>query len=95
MKKKFLFKFHPKNGYDHIDVNENFRTYLGFSWKIYGKVWHFVFTVLPFGLNTTQFMFTKIVRLLVNCWHKYLINIACFLDDGPSVAEFSETICNS
>ena len=39
---KFMFKFDLKSVYHHIDINE---TYLGFSWKIDGKVRHFVFTV--------------------------------------------------
>ena len=50
---KFMFKFDLKGGYYHICINETFQTYLGFSWKIDGKVRHFVFTVLPFGLKGT------------------------------------------
>ena len=50
-----LFKFDLKKGYHHIDINEIFQTYLGFSWKIDGKVRHFVLTVLPFGLNSAPF----------------------------------------
>ena len=41
---KFMFKFDLKSGYHHIDINETFQTYLGFSWKIDGKVRHFVFS---------------------------------------------------
>ena len=91
-----MSKFDLKSGYHHVDINEAFQTYLGFSWKIDGKVRHFVFTVLTFGLNSAPFLFTKIVRLFVKYCRKHLIKIACFLDDGLSVAEsFSEAICNS
>ena len=93
---KFMFKFDPESRYHHIYINETFQTYFGFSWKIDGKVRYFVFTVLPFGLNSAPFLFTKIVRPLVKYWRKYLVKIPCFLDDGPSLAEsFSEAICNS
>ena len=51
-------------------INETFQSYLGFSWKIDGKVRHFVFTVLPFGLNSVPFLFTKIFRPLVKHWRK-------------------------
>ena len=90
---KFMFKFDLKGGYHHIDINETFQTYLGFSWKIYGQVRHFVFTDLSFGLNSAPFPFTKIICLLVKYWHRHLIKTACFLEDGLSVAEsFSEAI---
>ena len=91
-----MFKFDLKSGYHHIDINKTSQTYLGFSWKIDGKVRHFVFTVLPFGLKSAPFLFTKIVRPLLKYWRSHPIKIACFLDDGLSVAEpFSEAICNS
>lgn len=86
-KSKFLFKFDLKSGYHHVDINENFQKFLGFSWLVDGKIKHFVFTVLPFGLSSAPFIFTKLVRPLVKYWRKNLIRIACFLDDGISVAE--------
>ena len=90
---KFMFKFDLKRGYHPIDINENFQTYLGFFWKIDGKIF---FKVLPFGLNSDPFLFTKSARPLAKYWRRHLIKIACFLDDGLSVAEsFSEAICNS
>ena len=47
---------------------EEDQTYLGFSWKIDNIVKFFVFTVLPFGLSTSPFVFTKLVRPLVELW---------------------------
>ena len=84
---KYMFKFDLKSGYYHIDINKNFQKYLGFSWIIDGKLRHFIFTVLPFGLNSAPFLFTKVVRPLVKYWRKHLVKIACFLDDGLSVAD--------
>ena len=83
-----MFKFDFKSGVHHIDVNENFKTYLGFSWKIDVKVRHFVFIVLPFGLNSAPHLFTKIVCPLVKYWQKHLIKISYFLDGGLGVAEY-------
>ena len=70
-----MFKFDRKSGYHHIDINETFQTYLGFSRKIDGKVRHFVFTVLPSGLSSVPFLFKKIVRPLVKYWRKHLIKM--------------------
>ena len=91
-----MFIFNLKSGYHHVNINETFQTYLRISWEIDGTVRHFVFTVLSFGLNSALFLFTKIVRPLAKYWRSHLIHIACFLDDGLSVAEsFSDAICNS
>ena len=64
---------------------EEQQTYLGCSWKINNIVKFFVFTVLPFGLSTAPFIFTKVVRLLVKYWRFNSIKIACFLDDGLGI----------
>ena len=58
------------------------QTYLGFSRNTDNIVKFFVFTVLPFGLSTTPFVFTKMVRPLVKYWRFNSTKIACFLDDG-------------
>ena len=83
---KFIFKSDVKSVYHHIGINVTFQIYLIFSWKTDGKVRHFVFTFLPFGLNSAPFLFTKIVCPFC---------LPCFLNDGYSVAEsFSEASCN-
>ena len=64
---------------------EEHQTYLGVSWKIDNIVKFFVFTVLPFGLSTAPFVFTKVVRPLVRYWRFNSIKIACFLDDGLGI----------
>ena len=61
----YAFKFDFKSGYHHVDMFEEHQTYLGFSWKINNILKFFVFTVLPFGLLTATFVFTKVVRTLV------------------------------
>ena len=88
---KFMFKFDLKSVYHHIDINETFQTYLGFSWEIDSKVRHFVFTVrTQFSPVSDCPSFRKKFR------RSHPIKIACFLDDGRSVGEsFSEAIYNS
>ena len=61
-----LFKFDITQGYHHIDIFEDQQQYLGFSWKFDGTERYFVFTVLPFGLSSGQFIFTKIMRYLLD-----------------------------
>jgi len=55
---------------------------LGFSWIVDKETKYFVFTVLPFGLTSAPFIFTKVVRPLVKHWRSNSVKIACFLDDG-------------
>ena len=59
------FKFDLKSDYHHVGMFEEHHTYLDFLWKINNILKFFVFTVLPFGLLTATFVFTKVVRTLV------------------------------
>ena len=78
----YLFKFDLKQGYHHIDIHPEFQKYLGFSWTIGGTQRYFVFSVLPFGLTSAPYIFTKIVRCLVKFWRGAGVKFCCFLDDG-------------
>ena len=85
-KEGYLFKFDLKSGYHHIDIHEDSQKYLGFSWKFSdGTIRHLQYAVLPFGLSSGPFIFTKVVRVLIKYWRSYAIKIACFLDDGLSI----------
>lgn len=93
---EFMFKFDIKQGYHHIDIFEPHQKFLGFSWVIDGKIRYFVFTVLPFGLTSAPFIFTKIMRCLIKYWRTNGIKIACFLDDGLGVSDsYEKTLKNS
>jgi hypothetical protein len=41
-----------------------------------------VFTVLPFCLSSTGYIFTKVVRPMVAHWRKDGIKVTVYLDDG-------------
>ena len=42
----------------------------------------FQFKVLPFGLATAGWIFTKVLRQLRKHWRRSLIQVVVFLDDG-------------
>ena len=64
----YVFSFDIKQGYHHVDMHPDSIPYLGFSWEIDGVMRYFVFLVLPFGLTSAPFIFTKLVRVLVKLW---------------------------
>ena len=57
--------FDLKSGYHHLDIWEAHQSYLGFSWEMDGARKYFVFVVLPFGLATACYAFTKLLRPLI------------------------------
>ena len=82
-----IFKFDLNQGYHLIDIDEEHQKYLGFSWKIKGQTRYFVSTVLPFGLTSAPFVFTKVMRCLVTFWRAQGIKISVFIDDGLGSAD--------
>ena len=77
-----LFKFDLKSGYHHVDIFEDHQTYLGFSWKFNNITRFFVFTVLPFGLSSAPYIFTKLLIPLKKKWRSQGITNYIFIDDG-------------
>ena len=82
----YLFLFDLKSGYHHVDIAEPHHKYLGFAWK--GRF--FAFTVLPFGLCTACYLFTKLMRPLVCYWRGHGLRIVVYLDDGLCAVEGAE-----
>ena len=56
--------------------------FLGFAWE--DK--YYVFTVLPFGLSTACYVFTKLLRPLVKLWRGSGIRCVVYIDDGLIMA---------
>ena len=63
----WFFTWHLKSGYNHVDICLEHQKYLGFAWPFSGVVRYFTFAVLPFGLSSACFCFTKLIRPLVRC----------------------------
>ena len=77
-KDSFCFKFDLSKGYHHINIFPGHQTFLGFCVK--GK--YYCFSVLPFGLSSAPYIFTKVLREMVKHWRSHCIKIVMFLDDG-------------
>lgn len=51
-----------KSGYHHIDIFPENREFLAFSWSFADAlVRYFMFSVLPFGLSSAPYIFTKLL----------------------------------
>jgi hypothetical protein len=59
--KDLLFSVDLKSTYHHVDIHPDYWRFLGFEWE--GQ--YYVFCQLPFGLATACFVFSKIVKQLV------------------------------
>ena len=79
----YFITFDLKNGYHHIQIHREHRKYLGFEWTFAnGETRHYQFLVLPFGLNSAGYLFTKVLRPLVKKWRGEGIKAILFVDDG-------------
>ena len=74
-----MFTFDLKSGYHHVDIHEDFQTYLGFSWGEGASRRFYVFRVLPFGLASACYVFTKLLRPLVKRWRGWGCVALCTL----------------
>jgi len=84
-----MFSFDLKSSYHHTDIVQEHQTLLGFSWRAshsINKVFY-VFTVLPFGLSSAPYIFTKVLKPLEKYWRIQGLCIAIFLDDGWAMVQ--------
>merc|ERR1711879_269153 len=72
-----------KDGFHHIPVHEDYRSFLGFEWKNKYYVWN----VLPFGLNISPYFFNKTVRCVTQFLRTNNIKINFWVDDGLLLAQ--------
>ena len=61
----YVVTFNLKSGYHHVDIFQAHWQYLGFSWGTGVERKYFMFTVLPFGLSTACYTFTKFIVPLI------------------------------
>ena len=79
----WFFTWDLKSGYHHVDIAPEHQQYLGFSWlSENGTRRYFTFTVLPFGLSTACFCFTKLLRPFVKRWRSLGHLSFIYIDDG-------------
>ena len=77
-----MFSFDIQSGYHHDPIFPPHQSFLGFSWFYKGKIRYFCFRVLPFGLSSAPYIFTKIFRPLVVHRRQQGIHIVVYLDHG-------------
>ena len=77
-----MFSFDLKSGYHHIDIFGPYRQFLGFCWEKQGSKQFYMFIVLPLGLATACYAFTKLLRALVKYWRSQGLCAILYLDDG-------------
>lgn len=82
----WLFSIDLESGYYHIPIKEEHCKFLGFQWG--GKFYEF--RVLPFGLSSAPFAFTKVMKQLANFWRTDGIRLMVYLDDWCFMAESVE-----
>ena len=80
----WFFTWDLESGYHHVDIYSDHQKFLGFAWPFNGLVRYFTFKVLPFGLSSACFCFTKLLRPLVKRWRAMSHRCFVFLDDGIS-----------
>ena len=66
------------SGYHHVDIRQEFWTYLGVEWQ--GS--YYVYTSLPFGLASACWAFTKITNELLHKWRRSGHRCSGYLDDA-------------
>ena len=91
-KDSYMFSFDLKSDYHHIEISQDHQTILGFCWRSPDSTNEvfYVFTVLPFGLATAPYIFTKLIKPLVKHWRIQGTCIAVFLDDGWAIVQDKE-----
>ena len=75
---ELMFNFDLKLRYHHVEIAGHHRKYLGFEWDQH----FYVFAVLPFGLASAPYLFTKLLRPLVRLWRSKDLKAVMYLDDG-------------
>lgn len=75
--KDYIFTVDLKSRYHHVDIHSKFWQYLGFEWE--GQ--YYVFCQLPFGLATACFVFTEVLKQLVQRWRSLGIRLIPYIDD--------------
>ena len=82
-KEDLLCTFDLTSGYHYVDIHPDSQSFLGFKWKER----YYVFTVLPFGLATACYVFTKLLRGLVKLWRGEGIDDGIIMLEGRGRAE--------
>ena len=80
-----VYFFYLKSAY-HIDICAEHMKFLSFKWPTGdGTMKFYEFTVLPFGLTSVPYVFTKVLRQLTKFWRGHDHRVLLSLDVGDAV----------
>ena len=87
----YFTTFDLTSGYHHIEIHPEHRKFLGFEWTFEdGSTRYFQFCVLPFGLASACYVFTKILRPFTKRWRGRGIKAIIYIDDGIAASRSFE-----
>ena len=72
---------------NQLDMFAGQQQYFGFSFDFQGQIRYFHFKILMFGLSTSPYIFTNLVRPLVKHWQEQGIKTAIYLNDRDGVSD--------
>ena len=78
----FMVCFDLKSAYHHIQLNQEYWKYFGFSCIIEGRERFFAFVCLPFGFYDSARVITKVLRHVLEKWRKDNVTAFIHIDDG-------------
>ena len=79
----YFTTFDLSSGYHHIEIHPEHRKFFGFEWTFEdGSTKYFHFCVLPFGLSSACYVFTKVLRPFTKRWRGIGIRAIIYIDDG-------------
>ncbi|CAG2254074.1 unnamed protein product [Mytilus edulis] len=87
----FCFQFDIVSAYHHVNIFMPHTEFLGFSWRHENTEKWYKFLVLPFGLSSACYIFTKITRPLIKSGGGEGKQVLMYLDDGLGTHTDEET----
>jgi hypothetical protein len=79
-----VIAFDIKSAYHHVTIHPRHRPWLGIQFQ--GVFYQF--SALPFGLNISPWLFTKVMKCPIDHWRKiHGFRVGCFIDDGYATAD--------
>ena len=88
-----MIKFDLTSAYHFVQIYEPHTKFLGFSWNDKGgNPVYYRFVVMPFGLSSACYLWTKLCRPLIKKWRGEGLLVTMFLDDGLGCSSTYESV---
>ena len=79
--------FYLSSGYRCFEIHPEHRGFLGFEWTFEdGSTKHFQFCVLPFGMSSACYVFTRVLRPFAKRWGAIGVKAINYIDDGVATS---------